>query len=73
MARAAGGVTRVLDRSVPGEAEGEFGVLGAVQPVPGAVSVFRDGKVLREGVKYLFRTDIVFEREEFDSKGLCGD
>jgi hypothetical protein len=48
----------VLDRSVPGEAEREFGVLGAVQPVPGAVSVFRDspfhdGEVLREGVKYL--------------------
>jgi hypothetical protein len=76
VARAAGGATRVLDRSVPGETEGEFGVLGAVQPVLGAASVFRDslfhdGEVLREGVKYLLRTDIVFEREEeFDFEGL---
>ena len=68
----------MLDRSVPGKAKGEFGVLGAVQPVLGGASVFHDslfhdGEVLREGVKYLLRTDIVFEREEeFDFEGLYG-
>ena len=78
VARAAGGATHVLDRPVLGEAEGEFGVLGAVQLVLGAASVFRDslfhdGEVLREGVKYLLRTDIMFEREEeFDFEGLYG-
>ncbi|OCL08080.1 hypothetical protein AOQ84DRAFT_439812 [Glonium stellatum] len=78
VARAAGGATRVLDRAGSAVSEGGFVVLGAVQPEIGAASVFRDslfhdGEVLREGVKYLLRTDIMFEREEeFDFEGLYG-
>ena len=68
VARAASGATRVLDRSVPGEAEGELGAVGVFRD-----SLFHNGEVLREGVKYLLRTDTVFEREEeLDSEGLYG-
>lgn len=65
-----GGATRFLDRSTQE-------VLGKMQPVQGSAAVFRDslwhdGEAVRGGVKYLFRTDVMFSRDEpYDFESLC--
>lgn len=68
-----GGATRVLDEN------DKNSVIGRVQPLEGMASVFRDslfhdGEALKDGVKYLLRTDIIFEREvPFNFESLYGD
>jgi len=78
------GATRILKERVDNNYTGNFtlDVLGKVQPVQGMASVFResvyhDGESVSDGVKYLLRSDLMFEREEqFDwekvSSGLGG-
>ena len=61
-----GGATRVLERSQEGD--NKHKVIGVMQPVEGMASVFRDslfhdGERLEEGVKYLLRTDVIYQRE----------
>jgi hypothetical protein len=64
-----GGATRVLDKSKYGADDGnKYQVVGIMQPVEGMASVFRDslfhdGERLKEGVKYLLRTDVIYKRE----------
>jgi hypothetical protein len=63
---ALGGATRILG-SPDSDAAGK--VLANVQPVLGTAAVFRDtlwhdGEELTSGVKYLLRTDLMYEREE---------
>jgi hypothetical protein len=77
----AGGATRVLSSpSSPNfSANEKFEVLGSCQPVQGTAAVFRDslfhdGEVLREGKKFLLRTDIVFKRDKpFDFERMYGE
>jgi len=64
-----GGATRFLSPN--------HEVIASVQPVLGQALLFRDdvwhdGEDLREGVKYLLRTDVMYWRdEEFDFERLC--
>jgi hypothetical protein len=70
-----GGATRVLERS---EGDNKHKVIGAMQPVEGMASIFRDslfhdGERLKEGVKYLLRTDVIYQRETpFDFEAMFG-
>ncbi|KAH8598229.1 hypothetical protein B0O99DRAFT_592114 [Bisporella sp. PMI_857] len=75
------GTTRVLlptAFSEPSEPI-SFDVLAKVQPTLGSAAVFRDslwhdGEELKSGVKYLLRTDVLYEREvPFDFEKLYGD
>jgi hypothetical protein len=66
----AGGATRVLSSpsSPMWDESDKFEVLGAIRPVEGMAAVFRDslfhdGEILKEGEKFLLRTDVVFERD----------
>jgi hypothetical protein len=65
----AGGATRFLGPSLPGGQEGaHYKVLAEMRPVKGSAALFRDlvyhdGEPLKEGTKYLLRTDIMFERD----------
>ncbi|KAE9381029.1 hypothetical protein N431DRAFT_439926 [Stipitochalara longipes BDJ] len=74
-----GGATRILQHDIdymPGS-NMALNVLGKIQPVQGTASIFRetvwhDGELLSAGVKYLLRTDLMFEREgEFDFVKSC--
>lgn len=61
-----GGATRVLERCESDT--GEHKVVGIMQPVEGALSMFRDslshdGERLKEGVKYLLRSDVMYKQE----------
>jgi hypothetical protein len=77
----AGGATRVL--SAPSSPKWDrsetFEVLDAIRPVEGTAAIFRDslfhdGEVLKEGEKYLLRTDMIFERDvAFDFDGVYKD
>ena len=77
--RSHGGATRVLDPRIPGDGAEKHKVLCLVQPELGSASVFRDslfhdGEELSAGVKYLLRSNIMFEREkEFDFEGLYSE
>lgn len=70
------GVTRVLQRFE--DDAGKQKVVGVVQPVQGMASVFRDslfhdGERLKEGFKYLLRTDIIHQREKpVDFEAMIG-
>jgi hypothetical protein len=72
---ALGGATRALG-SLDSAAAGK--VLATIQPVLGTAAVFRDtlwhdGEELTSGVKYLLRTDVMYEREEpFDFDTVYG-
>ena len=65
----AGGATRFLDLFSPVEQEGcRYKILAEIRPVKGSAALFRelvyhDGAPLKEGVKYLLRTDVMFERD----------
>jgi hypothetical protein len=72
----AGGATRFLGQALPGDQEGDqYKVLVEMRPVTDSAALFRDlvyhdGEPLKEGLKYLLRTDIMFERDipmDFDS------
>lgn len=73
---ALGGATRALG-SPDSAAAGK--VLARIQPVLGSAAMFRDtlwhdGEELSSGVKYLLRTDVMYEREEpFDFEKMYGD
>ncbi|KAL2068485.1 hypothetical protein VTL71DRAFT_16583 [Oculimacula yallundae] len=75
-----GGATRALCEPPAGNIlSEEIKVLGKVQPEIGMGAVFRDclwhdGEALREGIKYLLRTDIMYEREvPFEEWDAIGD
>lgn len=74
----AGGATRALDTSTRGQKECDKVILAKIQPVQGTAALFRDllyhdGEPLKEGLKYLLRTDIMFERDvPFDFERLYG-
>jgi hypothetical protein len=72
-----GGATRVIDRSEPLDSENR--VLGRIQPIQGIAAIFRelvyhDGEPLKDGLKYLLRTDMVFERDvSMDFEAMYGN
>lgn len=69
----AGGATRFLDPD--NQERDQYNILAEMRPVKGSAALFRDlvyhdGEPLKEGLKYLLRTDIMFERDipiDFDS------
>lgn len=75
-----GGATRILSPSTPSDmhAKRPVNVLAKVNPVLGSAAIFRDslwhdGEELTGGVKYLLRTDMLYERVvPFDFEKMYG-
>jgi hypothetical protein len=73
-----GGATRFLDTSRADTKSKDHLVLAKVQPTLGTASIFRDslfhdGEEVKDGIKFLLRTDMMFGREEvFDFDAIYG-